>query len=751
MNEQREHAMWVNRLIDAAMGGLVVDLRFGAPIRQYNPATADQWPAERCIPASALRTVLLGDHTGFDPRGLRIAGARITGDVDLAHITFDYPLHMVRCRIDRPIAFDAAKLAELDLTASHIRSLSVDGATITGALFANRIITHGMISAVGATIGSQLSLTGAHLNNPGADVLTLDGATITSNLFANQITTHGMISGVGATIGSQLILTDAHLNNPGADVLALDNATVTGSLFADKITTHGEILTVSSTIGSQLILTGAYLNNPGADVLSLDGATITRGLIADQITTHGMISGVAATIGKQLSLTDAHLNNPGADILTLNGATITGGLIADQITTHGEIRAVGATIGGELNLSGAHLNNPEESVVLDLHQARIAGDIDTSGVTTYGEIRAVGATIGGELNLNGAHLNNPEQWVLDLDGANITGDVFTGDFATATRWLTFKADGLITASNAGFEGHVDLGFATSSSSGHLTVDFSGVEMQQLTLPQSSLTEINLSLAKLTHLNTPTDREPSYPVLATGWAIGDIDGLIRTDHHAATRWLNCISKEQQLRNESLPPSHTLASPQPWHALAAVYERNGHPAEARRLRFTAANKVTKNAPLPTKILRTIYRFIAGHGYYPLRAGLWLIIALIAGVALVGANRAHFVPTTPVVVADTVTTNATGGNKATPTGQTEEQPVTVTGADDCASHPTHPCLDTFTYALTGVIPAATGITRPVWEVSPTAPVWMKLGLPALRILAWIFTAILLAGVTGLLRKSS
>ncbi|MFI5436333.1 hypothetical protein ACHMZP_31580 [Rhodococcus baikonurensis] len=104
-----------------------------------------------------------------------------------------------------------------------------------------------------------------------------------------------------------------------------------------------------------------------------------------------------------------------------------------------------------------------------------------------------------------------------------------------------------------------------------------------------------------------------------------------------------------------------------------------------RFTAANKVTKNAPLPTKILRTIYLAVAGHGYYPLFAAVWLNIALLAGVALVGTNRAHFVPTTPVVMADTVTANATGGNKATPTAQTEEQSMTVTGADDCASHPT------------------------------------------------------------------
>lgn len=72
---------------------------------------------------------------------------------------------------------------------------------------------------------------------------------------------------------------------------------------------------------------------------------------------------------------------------------------------------------------------------------------------------------------------------------------------------------------------------------------------------------------------------------------------------------------------------------------MYERNGHPAEARRLRFTAANKVTKTAPLATKVMRWGYRLVAGHGYYSLLAALWLLLALVGGVALVDMNREHF----------------------------------------------------------------------------------------------------------------
>lgn len=175
-------------------------------------------------------------------------------------------------------------------------------------------------------------------------------------------------------------------------------------------------------------------------------------------------------------------------------------------------------------------------------------------------------------------------------------------------------------------------------------------------------------------------------------LGDVEGLIRTDHTAATRWINTHDHGES------------ASPQPWHALAAVYDRNGHPAEARRLRFTAANKVTKTAPPTTKVARWGYLLAAGHGYYPLVAAFWLLVALIGGVALVDMNREHFVPTT-ISAATMITASGADGPKDS---------TVITGADVCSTHPQYPCLDSFSYALTGVIPSAAGITRPDWSVS-------------------------------------
>lgn len=58
-------------------------------------------------------------------------------------------------------------------------------------------------------------------------------------------------------------------------------------------------------------------------------------------------------------------------------------------------------------------------------------------------------------------------------------------------------------------------------------------------------------------------------------------------------------------------------QPWLALADVYERNGQPADARRLRFDAARRTTKTAPPWSKPARWAYGLLVGYGYYPLTA--------------------------------------------------------------------------------------------------------------------------------------
>jgi hypothetical protein len=195
----------------------------------------------------------------------------------------------------------------------------------------------------------------------------------------------------------------------------------------------------------------------------------------------------------------------------------------------------------------------------------------------------------------------------------------------------------------------------------------------------------------------------------------------------------------VRLKTAPPGEP--SVQPWHALAAVYDRNGQPADARRLRLAAAVRVTRNAPWPTKLVRTIYLGVVGNGYYPLLAGLWLLVAVIAGIGLVANNRAEFVPTN-IGVHDKATSAQARQTKS-------PVPTPITAATPCNQHPDYPCLNPLTYTVSTMVPTL-GTTAPDWALRSDAASWLTIALISTKLVAWVLGVLLLAGVTGLLQKT-
>jgi hypothetical protein len=54
-----------------------------------------------------------------------------------------------------------------------------------------------------------------------------------------------------------------------------------------------------------------------------------------------------------------------------------------------------------------------------------------------------------------------------------------------------------------------------------------------------------------------------------------------------------------------------------------------------------------------------------------------------------------------------------------------------------------------LSGLAPTV-GPTAAAWTIRSEATPWLTIGLPLIKLIAWGLTALLLAGVTGLLRRS-
>ena len=139
--------------------------------------------------------------------------------------------------------------------------------------------------------------------------------------------------------------------------------------------------------------------------------------------------------------------------LDLSGSRLAQGLNADWLTTkgnvylwngfsaEGEVRLLGANIGGDLNCEGGKFDNPGKCA-LSADKLTAKSDVILSGgFSAKGEVRLVGADIGGNLDCEGGGFDNPDGGALDIEGGNISGNLFW-------RETTCKGNVLLTYAKA---------------------------------------------------------------------------------------------------------------------------------------------------------------------------------------------------------------------------------------------------------------------------------------------------------------
>ena len=531
---------------------------------------------------------------------------------------------------------------------------------------------------------------------------------------------------------SGCVVTELNLEGCHTQAVLLYFATVSGSLHAPGLQAAGEVNAHGAHIGGQVNLSGARLRNAQGNALDLENATIGGGVFAhSNFVATGMVRAIGTTIGGQLNLGSATIYRCGKQALVLDNANVGGDILAsNKFTVSGCIHAVGVHVAGQLDLTGATVTNPgQESVVLD--NADIAASLHATNLRASGTVRALGAKIRGELHLDGAQITSPrrrtahgseiEPAALNLDTAAINRGTFMRD--------GFRAEGRVRLHHATIGGQLVV--ATPSAKDAITQVFSAenATIEQLVIgPPSFDGTLNLMRATVGDIVTPGDGLPSKQLMATGWQVEDVHGAVRTDRGTVSKWLQT------------DPSEVKAT-QPWHALAAVYDRNGDPAGAKWLRFAAANQATRQSRWYTKIGRAAYLLLVGYGYYPLVAGIWLIAVVALGCLLVGVNHDDIVSTKPVAAQAVATADA-------PTAHNTAPPEPITAKARCQDHPTYPCFNTFTYMLATLVPFAATASSD-WAIRSDGTSWLTIGIPVLKISAWALAALLGAGVTGVLRK--
>jgi hypothetical protein len=327
----------------------------------------------RTLRAEVLTALLLGlrDDWPVDPRGLRVAGAVVTGPFDLSYArnpatggpaapsfvftrcTFAEPVDLTAACLDH-VVFENCALPRLDAPSLRCARVVLKRSRIDGVVDLHSASIEGPVDAT----------------------------------FAEGVTGFDLAkSRVGGEVLFAAISGEGEVATPRS--LRLVDADIGGGVVANK-RTFDRI--------------EAWRARVGAHVL-LDNAAVTS------------LDILGARIGGQLAMEGAKLRNAGKTAIYADRAEIVGGVFLRTtdpdapFVAEGEIRLLGARIGGQLGMNGANLRNAA-GTALDAEDAEIGGvvflrDDDHVPFSSVGLIRFDYARLGG-LDAGGAQLGRGE-------------------------------------------------------------------------------------------------------------------------------------------------------------------------------------------------------------------------------------------------------------------------------------------------------------------------------------------------------
>ena len=264
------------RVWDAFPLGEGVDFREG---EDEDPAQGASWGPERTLRAEVLRELLL-DGPARDGRiaGLKVWGARITGVLDLMYGTVDHPVRLRTCHFDETPNLYGASIPALVLTDSVLPGLTAGTLRVDGTLRITCCRIAGPVRLAGARISGALFANQARLGRLDQvceePVLHLSHAEVGADVWAVGLAAHGEVRLKGSTVGGQVNLDDAVLQNPGGEALDAETLSVGTDLRGMRLRTHGRFNLRGARIPHQLNLAYARLSHPEGAALRASSSVI---------------------------------------------------------------------------------------------------------------------------------------------------------------------------------------------------------------------------------------------------------------------------------------------------------------------------------------------------------------------------------------------------------------------------------------------------------------------------------------------
>ena len=145
----------------------------------------DSWGSDRCVWGEVISRLLFGAQErrpGYVAR-IDLAGARITGKIDLSGGQIEHELRLARCWIDEPVGLLHASSPSVTIVDSCFPGLDAPGWRVSGLVSFEWSRCEGEIILYGAHITDQLVLDGASIINPDKIALLAEGLTVNGGMF----------------------------------------------------------------------------------------------------------------------------------------------------------------------------------------------------------------------------------------------------------------------------------------------------------------------------------------------------------------------------------------------------------------------------------------------------------------------------------------------------------------------------------------------------------------------------------------
>jgi hypothetical protein len=265
----------------------------------------DEEDASNRVRADLMHALLLGeiDDVPLHPKGVRLRGAWIDGDLDFEGCEFSRPVKLFTCRFSGEVVFLDAHVPALYLSGSDVANLILHRLRSDGDVHLRQgFRAQAGVNLGGAQITGSLTCDGGHFENVEGRALHCNGMTVGADVFLrDDFKALGEVNLVGAQITGQLDCTGGHFENAngtalrgnamtvGADVFLRDGFQATGNLNLRRARITGNLQIIKAEINGLVDLQsgrvdeGFFWKNISGDVTTLDLTDTSVGVLRDDL------------------------------------------------------------------------------------------------------------------------------------------------------------------------------------------------------------------------------------------------------------------------------------------------------------------------------------------------------------------------------------------------------------------------------------------------------------------------------------